>query len=52
MPFIEAWNKNVIIVRFLNLKMLEQAVNVTNTHFFFFPEQSVEVEAPWANTII
>lgn len=34
MPFIEAWNKYVILVYFLKLEMLEQAVNVPNTHFF------------------
>lgn len=50
MSFIEASNKYVIIVCFLNLEKLEQAVNVTNTRFF--PEQSVEADVSRANTII
>lgn len=47
MPFIETWNKYVIIVCFLNFEMLEQAVKVKNIHFF--PEQSVEADVSWAN---
>lgn len=47
MPFIEAWNKYVIIVCFLNLEMLEQAMNVP-----CFPEQSVEADVSQDNMII